>query len=141
MDYDKYTKDLVETISNTYNLSSKKIKVTTNITDVSLNVNQAIPCSLLINEVLVNAYKHAFNKREQGEILISMTDTNGKINIEVSDNGEGLRELEKEKSKTTSLGFTLIKTLTMQLEGSYSFNNRKDTSGTVFKLSFSKEYS
>lgn len=90
---------------------------------------------------MVNAYKHAFNKREQGEILISMTDTNGKINIEVSDNGEGLRELEKEKSKTTSLGFTLIKTLTMQLEGSYSFNNRKDTSGTVFKLSFSKEYS
>lgn len=141
IDYDKYTKGLVETISNTYNLSSKKIKVTTDITDVSLNVNQAIPCSLLINEVLVNAYKHAFNKREQGEILILMTDTDGKINIEVSDNGEGLRELEKEKSKTNSLGFTLIKTLTMQLEGSYSFNNRKDTSGTIFQLSFSKEYS
>ncbi|MBO6572391.1 MAG: HAMP domain-containing protein [Balneola sp.] len=141
IDYDKYTKDLVDTISNTYNVSSKKIKVTTNITDVSLNVNQAIPCSLLINEVLVNAYKHAFNKREQGEILISMTDTDGKINIEVSDNGEGLRELEKEKSKAKSLGFTLIKTLTMQLDGSYSFNNRKDASGTVFQLSFSKEYS
>ena len=95
---------------------------------------------MLINEVLVNAYKHAFTETDKGKISIKITEVDGEIDVEITDDGKGLKSGREERSKITSLGFTLMKTLTGQLKGTYLFENRKGNPGTVFKLSFMKEH-
>ncbi len=140
IDYGKYIDDLTQNIKETYVSQNKKIDIVTNIKNVSLNVNQAIPCSLLINEVLVNAYKHAFTEAEEGEVSIFITEVDEMVITEITDNGKGLKPEEEDKTKMKSLGFTLMKTLTGQLDGTYLFENREDQSGTIFKLTFKKEH-
>jgi PAS domain S-box-containing protein len=139
--YNKYIEDLLHTINRTYSTKSKNVVVKTDIEDISLNINQAIPCSLLVNEVLVNTYKHAFIERNEGEISINISEVDSMVTIIISDNGKGIDE-EKENSKgVKSLGLTLIKTLTVQLHGTYFLENKKDESGTIFTLSFKNEKS
>lgn len=139
IDYGKYIDDLTQNIKETYVSQNKIIDIVTNVGNVSLNVNQAIPFSLLVNEVLVNAYKHAFTEIDTGEISIFITEEDELVIAEITDNGKGLKPEKKDKTKIKSLGFTLMKTLSSQLNGKYSFENRKSESGTVFKLSFKKE--
>lgn len=141
IEYDKYIEDLLFTINRTYTNKNKSISVKTDLSGVSLNINQAIPCSLLVNEVLVNTYKHAFTEKDSGEISITISEIKDdrKVNIIISDNGKGIDE-EKEKDKVVkSLGLTLIKTLSAQLKGEFSFQNRDDIKGTIFTLTFIKE--
>ncbi|MEO9884726.1 MAG: histidine kinase dimerization/phosphoacceptor domain -containing protein [Balneola sp.] len=137
IEYDKYINDLVVTIKNTYESSEKEIDIISEIEGVSLNINQAIPCSLLINEVLVNAYKHAFTDQKKGKIIIKAKNIGGIINVEISDNGKGLKD--KTEKESDSLGFTLIKTLTAQLDGETKFVDKEEGSGTLFNLTFKKE--
>lgn len=138
--YDKYIQDLIHTINKTYANEHIKINVITNIEDISLNINQAIPCSLLVNEVLVNTYKHAFTGLSQGEITIDIFEKNEKISVVISDNGRGFDDEKEEKKVVQSLGLTLIKTLAAQLGGKYNFSNNEDEKGAVFSLTFKKEH-
>ncbi len=140
IDYGKYIEELIQNIGHTFVAQNKKVDIITDVKNVSLNVNQAIPCSLLINEVLVNAYKHAFTETDKGKISIKITEVDGEIDVEITGDGKGLKSGREERSKITSLGFTLMKTLTGQLKGTYLFENRKGNPGTVFKLSFMKEH-
>lgn len=137
--YDKYIEDLVDTINKTYANANKTIIIKKDIKGISLNINQAIPCSLLVNEVLVNTYKHAFTEQDEGEISITITEEEISVIIIISDDGKGIDETSKGNKGVKSLGFTLIKTLTAQLEGSYSFKNKDKGKGTIFTLSFKKE--
>lgn len=138
--YDKYIEDLLDTINKTYANANKAIIIKKDIKGVSLNINQAIPCSLLVNEVLVNTYKHAFTDQDEGEISVTITEEEkGIITIIISDDGKGVDETSKNNKAIKSLGFTLIKTLSAQLDGSYSFKNKDKGKGTIFTLSFKKE--
>ena len=104
----------------------------------SLSIGQAIPASLLLNEIIVNSFKHAFNEQEKGEIVVSGKEINSKVVIEISDNGKGVSQESFFKSK--SLGSTLIKTLTDQLNGDLAvLPNEKAQKGTIFKLEFEKD--
>lgn len=139
IEYDKYIEDLLHTINRTYVSENKEINIITDIAGISLNINQAIPCSLLVNEVLVNTYKHAFTNQDSGEICIFIAEDESGINVVISDNGKGFNEEEEDKKVVQSLGFTLIKTLTAQLGGTYSFKNKENEKGTIFTLNFKKE--
>ncbi len=112
--------------------SDKKIKIDLNQEDIELNINQAIPCALMINEVLTNAYKHAFKEREEGVIGIQIGKSKGKVDVMVKDDGVGL-----EKSDKKTLGLQLIEILTRQLEGEYSYAG--NSNGTLFTLNFNKK--
>ncbi|REL29130.1 PAS domain S-box protein [Rhodohalobacter sp. SW132] len=102
---------------------------------IELNINQAIPCSLMINEVITNVYKHAFKGREKGKLNVRLELKDGEVFLEIADNGIGLPEYA-EVGNTDSLGLHLIQVLTTQLKGESDLSS--DENGTRFTLSFQK---
>lgn len=136
--FDAYLKELVGTISGTYTTEYKKIENHFDLDMVSLDIDQAIPCSLIINEVMVNCYKHAFETMEKGEIRISLIYDRPELLLKISDNGKGLPEHFKIDAQQ-SLGMTLVQTLSKQLDGEINFESRPEREGAEFTLRFHKD--
>lgn len=111
------------------------IELKLNVDDVFLNINQAIPSALVLNELITNSYKHAFRKGEKGRIEIRVTENEGEIEMVVQDNGVGLPD-DFETSHSDSLGMTLVNTLVSQLEADFSIQNGH---GSRFKIDFQKD--
>jgi len=115
-----------------------KVELKWDLDEVELNVNQAHPCTLIIYEVISNAYKHAFKTVESGKIEIQMHSLNDEIIISIRDNGIGMKknylELGKQKSST---GYQLLNSLLKQLRANYRYFS--DDTGTRFLLNFKKE--
>lgn len=103
--------------------------------DASLEMSKSIPLGLLVNEILINAIKHAFKGRNKGSIWLESTNDSGTILLSIHDNGVGLPEHEDEQQVSTSLGMTLIKKFSKQLQGNLSISSEKGK-GTSFKLEF-----
>lgn len=114
---------------------SKEIEHEINSQDMELNINQAIPCSLLINEVVTNVYKHAFEGRSGGVLKAELTINSGKVVVEIADNGVGMPQ-DVDIENSDSMGLTLINVLTAQLKGESEFISNGN--GTVFRLQFEK---
>lgn len=133
-----FVKELAEAISDAFEMPDKEILLKYEMEPLRLDINQAIPFSLLVNECLVNAYKHAFKEKDTGEISIALTKNGVNVDIEIADDGCGLPagfDLEKE----SSLGLTLIRTLVNQLKGTGEYKSDKESTGTKFLLSFPLE--
>lgn len=135
MEFDEGLKKLVDTILTTLN-HSKEVDVKYDLEPVRLTINQAVPCSLIVNEVITNCLKHAFKDQETGEIEIYLKKSNNEVIIKITDNGLGIPN-SMDNTETESIGLELIQTLTKQLEGNYIYKSRTDNSGTLFEVSFS----
>ncbi|MCG6553698.1 MAG: response regulator [Candidatus Magnetominusculus sp. LBB02] len=130
-----YTKDLTADILNSYSVEPSAVSVTIDINDdVYIGMDTAMPCCLIINELITNSIKHAFKKTKEGRLYISMKATGHQsYELIVRDNGGGIPE-GFDISKSSSLGLTLIKTLgEYQLGGKIEING---DDGMEFKLSF-----
>lgn len=133
---DRYINDLLYMIEGSMSDYEKEIKVEKEMDSVLLTVGQAIPCGLLLNELITNCYKHAFAGRHAGTIQISIKQYNSMIELSVADNGVGLPDgfnIEEE----VSLGMTIIKTLTNQLDGKLEIETNDNE--TCFTVSFEIE--
>mgnify|MGYP000877938803 FL=1 len=130
VNFEEYAKELISEISASYPAVANSVKIDTDIKNVSININSAIPCGLILNELLTNAYKHAFRDKTNGHINVSFINDNNAIVMRVEDNGVGLPEDYKQKQ---SLGVTVIESLSEQLDGSFNFSNNN---GTCFELRF-----
>lgn len=100
--------------------------------DVVLDIDKAVPCGLIINELVSNALKHAFVDGKPGEICISMRSLDGMVELEVSNNGIGL-QADVNLQNLESLGLRLVDLLARQLEGTLDVEVSK---GTIFRLAF-----
>lgn len=120
IEFDTYIQELIEAISDMYIRTSSDIQIDTELAPLILNINQAIPCSLLINELIINAFKYAFNDGKGGTIKVSLRKKDQRVTLQVQDNGKGLK---KEDMDSGSLGLTLVKTLTKQLNGDLQIKN------------------
>lgn len=134
LEFNHYIEDLVNMIGSSYDSSYKNITTEIDADDVRLNLNQAIPCALLLNELLTNAYKHAFKKRKKGNIFIRLVEKNDTIKLTVKDDGVGLPE-DFDMKKSRSLGIRLVSTLVKQLEAEFDVQSKN---GTIFIIRFSK---
>ena len=120
-------RDQVTALSNIYSHKGHEISCEINPEEVCLPVDQALPCALVVNEILSNAYKHAFKGRKQGKIVISAYEENGWIRIRVRDNGIGLPD-DFDINRSNSLGLKLIRTLVQhQLKGTLAVKCRNGT--------------
>ncbi|WP_107671011.1 PAS domain S-box protein [Cyanothece sp. BG0011] len=131
-----YLKDLVKNIANSYKSEKNKITLKADIDPmITLNVNTAISCGLILNELISNAYKYAFDLGEKGEIFIqSVTNEQQDLILIVKDNGKGLpKDFNLEEVKT--LGLQLVKNLTKQLRGQLIMKREK---GTQIEITLTK---
>lgn len=127
IDLSKYIKDLIDNLQKVYSTINKQIKVDLNIEHIELNLDEAISCGLIINELVSNSLKYAFSKVETGRINISLKKTSEKnILLEVRDDGPGLPDGFDYKSSNT-LGLKLVETITKQMKGNFSIKNKDGT--------------
>ncbi len=131
--FDVYIQELLK-VMHRFVRGDKEIEVETDLDPVTLTVNQAIPCGLWFNEIVTNAYKHAFNEQESGKIRIEFKDQDTSLMFRVSDDGVGLPDNVEDLMKS-SLGMRLIRTLAKQLNAEFRMTNH---TGSSFEIVFKK---
>lgn len=133
IDFSEYVRNLTNHLYRSYVANANLIKLNLHVENIHLNVDTAIPCGLMINELVSNALKYAFPHGQKGEIGISLARQPGEqLVLIVRDNGVGLpQDLDIKSSK--SLGLKLVNILTKQLKGNLDYQVEN---GTVFKLTF-----
>lgn len=121
---DRYIPDLIEAIRDNYEMQ-EEIKVQTSLHSIVLNINQAIPCSLLLNELLINLIKEKTVEGKKGDLLIEVWNEEKQVFLRVTetdDNPDNILENFK-FIRNDSFGRKIIDTLVEQLEGSLQHNS------------------
>ncbi|MBE8990780.1 hypothetical protein IQ275_27155 [Nostoc sp. LEGE 12450] len=121
INFAEYIQDLVTNLFYSYNVNSSAITLKMNVEEVFLAIDAAIPCGLIINELISNSLKYAFSQRKTGEICIDFCSIETNLfTLAVSDNGVGFAQ-DFDFQATESLGLRLVKGLTHQLQGNIDF--------------------
>ncbi|KAA3663585.1 MAG: PAS domain S-box protein [Chloroflexi bacterium] len=127
-----YILSLVEYLQNLLPIHAE-INVNVEVNNVQLDINTAVPCGQLINEILTNAFKHAFPNQAKGEVNLYFYHEADAIQLIVSDNGVGFPpHINFDKAET--LGSLLIKTLVEQMAGSLQLTTGYE--GTTYSIQF-----
>lgn len=135
INFSEYTKNLIENFQSNYGYRLRKIQFINKIDSIKLNIDTAIPCGLILNELLSNSVKYAFNDKIEGVVEISLINTEGrKYVLNVKDNGSGTDNTNK-IINSDSLGMQLIKLLTKQLNGELKIYSEPGK-GTEFIIDF-----
>jgi len=134
IDFGDYLRKLSADLLASYRLEPDTVSLKLDLENVYLDVSVAIPCGLIINELLSNALKHAFPQGRKGEVNIRLRVEEEIIALTVSDNGAGFPE-GIDFRNTESLGLQLVTALVMQLGGEIEL---KRENGTTFTISFAK---
>ena len=136
LNFSSYIKDLADNLLLTYRLGNKNINLNTDLDlDVFLDMDNAVPLGIIINELVSNSLKYAFSDKNDGKIRIKLhreEDNNNSFILSVSDNGIGIpKNIEIEE--LNSLGLQLVTTLVDQLDGELEL---KRNNGTEFIIRF-----
>jgi len=133
IDFYDYVSKLTTHLFSMYRVGIGTINLKVELKDVYLDINKAIPCGLVISELVSNSLKHAFPGARKGEIAVRMkTDERGKQTLIVKDTGVGFPE-GLDFRETESLGMQLVTDLVKQLKGTIELKKIK---GTEFKIVF-----
>jgi two-component sensor histidine kinase len=133
IDFSEYIKNISVHIFRSYGAYSKKISLRINVKNIMLDVDTAIPCGLIVTELLSNSLKHAFIDGREGSILIEfLNNDDSTLTLIVSDNGMGLPE-HVDFQNIDSLGLKLVGALASQLMGTVDLDC---SHGTMFKITF-----
>jgi len=128
-----YLDELVSYITSTYNVDKNiTVNLKVKVQQKFIELDKAIPCGIIINELLSNAFKYAFKNKKKGTINISFKEVEKQYNLIVSDNGVGFANAGNIKQVDT-LGLQLVHSLIGQLGGTLKTETQK---GTTFNISF-----
>ena len=119
VDFGDYVRQLADELYMSYRIASEKLELTVAADDMKLPLDLAIPCGLILNELMSNCLKHAFGERGQGRIRVSLCREPGDpaiIVLEVSDDGKGMPS-DFDYRDSPSFGMQLVNTLVEQLNG------------------------
>jgi PAS domain S-box-containing protein len=136
VDFADYMQSLLGYLSRSHGKPESAIELKSDLQPVALSVGKAVPCGLIVNELVSNAYKHAFRGRAKGEIRTGLgMSPNGRVWLRVGDNGVGL-PAGMDWRQSRSLGLRLIQLLAGQLHATVDV--RTDC-GTEFEIAFELE--
>ncbi len=135
IDFNEYIQDLTDALFNSYGVRRDIVRLNLHIEGTILNVDTAIPCGLIINELVSNSLKYAFPNGKQGQIYVSVRrESDNKFSIIIGDTGIGLpKDLDFRDSP--SLGLKLVNILVEQLGGSIELDRE---GGTEFRIGFAE---
>jgi two-component sensor histidine kinase/integral membrane sensor domain MASE1 len=133
IDFEAYVRDLVQQLFSAYGIRPERVNVRIHSECLTLDIGCAVPCALILNEIVTNSLKHAFRGSNPGEIAIRCYRSNGKTYLEASDNGPGIPADLQSAGGPKSLGLKLITLLVKQLNGTMEVNAAH---GTAFKIEF-----
>lgn len=129
-----YLEELVKNIKETYSKDDTEIDVCVTTENLTMDITRAIPCGLIVNELLANAFKHAFPGKTKGRIHLNLEKCKDpeKYCLEISDDGVGVGD-QYIKGEKSSLGYTIIRGLARQISADLHVDNRE---GTTVSLVF-----
>ncbi len=139
INFGEYITNLADILYNTYVSDKNRIKLDLqmeNIEDLKVDINNAIPLGLIVNELLSNAMKHAFPNYMQGRIMVDFYKDDDQFELVVSDDGIGFPQ-ELNYKNTESLGLQVVNTLTNQIGGKITMDVDK---GTTFTIKFKEDF-
>ncbi|MGB8951705.1 MAG: PAS domain S-box protein [Candidatus Aminicenantales bacterium] len=133
INFSSYLNNLASGLLYTYQKDSERIQLNVDVEDISLDIQTAIPCGLIVNELVSNSLKHAFPEGKSGEIYIGFHRLkSSELELIVRDNGVGLPE-GFNLQQSESMGMQLVMMLTEQLEARFEL---KEKEGAGFKFVF-----
>jgi PAS domain S-box-containing protein len=133
IDFAEYVEKLCQYIFQSLPEAAHRVQLKVESDNVAFDLDTAMPCGLLINEIVSNSLKYAFPDGREGEIIIRLKSTGeNKISITIQDNGIGIPE-EFDLKNPTTLGLQLIDALTSQLNGEVEMSRN---GGTIFNITF-----
>ncbi len=130
----EYISDLTESLMSAYGFDPDGFDLQLNIDQEELDVDIAMPLGLILNELITNSFKYAFNDSKRPLLIVNLKTTQG-LTLEVQDNGPGL-DLNQWDNAKKSFGKKLIKGLSKQLGGEIFIENRN---GAFYRLTIPKE--
>ena len=129
IDFSGYIKSLTSHLARSY-VTSPNIDIQLDIEDISLDLDMAMPCGLIINELTSNSLKYAFSEGHAGTISITLKQAGNAYRLTIADNGKGMPP-DNDYRDTTSLGLQLVNVLVGQLEGVIELDASAGTSFTI----------
>ena len=132
IDFGEYIKSLADDLRSSYGLGSQNVNLTIEVDNILLGVDTAIPCGVIVNELVSNSLKHAFPEDRVGEIVISFKELDGQYTMIFKDDGVGLPE-DLDMKHPSSLGLTIVNALTGQLNGAIDLGRN---GGTEIRITF-----
>ncbi len=133
VDFGEYVRDLTGALFASYGVDRRAIGLVLDVNNVFLSLDSAVPCGLIVNELVSNSLKYAFPDGRSGEIHVSLFgDGEGRTTLIIGDNGIGLPP-EADLEKSTSLGLRLVKMLAQQLGAEVQLNRSR---GAEYKFKF-----
>jgi len=130
VELDHYLRQISKSLTDSFIEDNQKIKIKTEFDNIIVSPKDASSIGLIINELLTNSLKYAFDKDSDGEITIKLKEENNFAILLVADNGRGLPKNFKIED-STGMGLELVKMLTQQLSGTLDVESKD---GTTFKI-------
>ena len=133
INFSEYIDNLTKHLYRSYGINMNLVRLKTDVDSIEIDVDSAVPCGLLLNELISNSLKHGFPNNREGSISIKLSkEKENHFFLTVKDDGIGLPK-DLDVRKTQSLGLQLVNTLTRQLKGTMAWKNN---GGTEFKFTF-----
>jgi two-component sensor histidine kinase len=134
VDFGEYARALVQELVASFSNGDARIVSRFHTSSVLLNIDQAIPCGLILNELVTNALKYAYPEG-QGEILVELSEIGGRVRLTVSDDGVGLPD-GFDWSKSQSMGLPIADLLAKQIDGTLTVQSQ---TGAKFTIEFPRQ--
>lgn len=131
VDIKEYITELIQYLVYSYGYHERNFKLDLEIPPISIDVDKAIPLGLILNELISNAFKHAYENQPNPRLMVNLAwpATEAGINIRITDNGGGMPEVDEKQRKT--FGMKIVSTLIKELKGHL---NVKSENGTTYDL-------
>jgi PAS domain S-box-containing protein len=132
IEFSHYLRNLATHLFHSYQVNTDRIRLRLDTEEVFLNINTAIPCGLIVNELVSNALKHAFPEGRTGEVAVELHRVRGDgYVVQVKDDGVGFPE-GLDYRRTETLGMQIVNTLVDQVDGSIELARGKGTGFSIF---------
>ncbi|TVR07097.1 MAG: PAS domain S-box protein [Spirochaetaceae bacterium] len=126
----QYLEDLASYLRSTFGTSTNRVDFVLNLEDVNLDIDTAVPCGLLLNEIIVNSLKHAFPGNRHGTVFLGLSTTREHYVVNVGDDGGGMPD-SVDIHTARSMGLELIRGLSSQLNAELVCDRGSGTRYTI----------